>query len=166
MDTQAGAEGGGGGGDFDAAAAEAAANHPSPLVAATYWGSSGGGYAPRGRGFARGGRAGGFAARGRGGGRTYFRAQVQNLLASKTWVRKKDGENDGGGGGGDAAGQGQGGGDGPAEWPGKRVVSRSPDEDSVPYVLRVRTVIKHQMWRTMKSSKMKWTANENKKRKK
>jgi hypothetical protein len=75
------------------AAADAAFNHPSPLVAANY------GYAPRGgggrgRGYVT--RGGGGGGRGGFGGRSFYRAQVQTMLASKTWVRKKDGGADSG----------------------------------------------------------------------
>ena len=74
--------------------------HPSPIVAANY---QRGGYSPgyRGRGFSRGGRA---------AGRSFYRARVQNMLASKTWVRKKEGDDDGQG-----PDEGVGGGDAPAE---------------------------------------------------
>ena len=77
-DNQGGAEGEGPSGNSDTA--EAAAVHPSPLVAAAFRG--GGGY--------RGGY------RGRGGrGRWAGRADVKSMIASKTWVRKKEGEDQG-----------------------------------------------------------------------
>jgi hypothetical protein len=69
---------------------ESAAAHPSPIVAASYGGR---GYRARGRG--------------RGRGRGFYRAQVASMIASKSWVRKKD---DGGGGGNEG---GEGGADAP-----------------------------------------------------
>ena len=82
-----GEEGGGeeGGGEEGGTGNDEGGAHPSPIVQAAY----GGGYRGRGRGRGRG-RSFGFP------GRT----NVKTILASKTWVRKKDGE------GGDAGGQG------------------------------------------------------------
>ena len=74
---------------------DAAAVHPSPIVAAAF-----GGRGP-GRGFYRGGRG-----RGRGGYQ-----HVATILASKQWVRKKDGDAGGASGGGV---ENNGGGDGDA----------------------------------------------------
>ena len=78
------------GGAVDADTAEAAAVNPSPLVQNWRGGFRGG---RGGRGFYRGGRS---AGRGWNGGRP----DVKSMLASKTWVRKKDVDSGDGGGAG------------------------------------------------------------------
>ena len=90
---------------LDDVTASVVAAHPSPLVAATYRGRGGGGNYT----FVRGGRGRGGRFPSGGGGRGGFggRADVKTLIASKTWVRTKPGDettgdnaNAGGGGNG------------------------------------------------------------------
>jgi len=79
-------------GGVDQDTAEAAAVNPSPLVAATF----------------RGGFRGGYRGRGRGRGRSWNPGRnhqnVQSMIASKTWVRKKE-DGDSGAGAGEEGGE-------------------------------------------------------------